>query len=65
MARINASSTENIRASEPRIPNHNVSIVCFSYKRKNVLVYIASGFTEKHCLYFSIAYLNFQLIIVG
>ena len=36
-----ASQIPNIQVPEPRISNHNVSLVYFSTKRENVLVYLS------------------------
>lgn len=43
-----ASQTAGIQTLEPRISNHGVSLIYFSKKRENVLVYLSNSI-EKHC----------------
>lgn len=43
-----ASKTANISVLEPRISNHNESLIYFSTKRENVLVYLSNAI-EKYC----------------
>jgi len=43
-----ASQTGGIKVLEPRISNHNISLVYFSSKRENVLVYLSNA-VEKYC----------------
>ena len=43
-----ASSVKGIKTLEPRISNHNISLIYFSEKRENVLVYLSNAI-EKFC----------------
>jgi hypothetical protein len=43
-----ASRTKGIEILRPRISNHNVSLIYFSRKRENVLVYLSNAI-EKCC----------------
>ncbi len=43
-----ASPTGGIRQLEPRISNHGISLIYFSRKRENVLVYLSNA-VEKYC----------------
>lgn len=43
-----ASSVKGIKTLEPKISNHNISLIYFSEKRENVLVYLSNA-VEKIC----------------
>ena len=43
-----ASQIADIKVLEPRVSNHNTSLIYFSTKRENVLVYLSNA-VEKHC----------------
>ena len=43
-----ASQTKDIKVLEPRISNHNKSLIYFSTKKENVLVYLSNAI-EKYC----------------
>lgn len=43
-----ASQIADIIVLEPRVSNHNTSLIYFSTKRENVLVYLSNA-VEKHC----------------
>ena len=43
-----ASQTADLQVLEPRISNHNASLIYFSTKRENTLVYLCNAI-EKHC----------------
>lgn len=43
------SPTANIRQLEPRVSNHGISLIYFSAKRENVLIYLSNA-VEKYCM---------------
>lgn len=48
MTFFHASQTKNIKILKPNISNHNIPLIYFSDKRKNVLVYLSNAI-EKFC----------------